>query len=454
MPRRAHRRAGERRPRGPAAASGGDVRGGDRSSDPTVAPSPHGWAARAAGARRARPAPRTEGGARCRRWSSVRPFLVADHPAQTLDAPTAVGTCRGGGDAHDRPDLLVREVGSISQVQRHPLTSRQPVDQRPQGQSVIEMLDDLLGPSEGQPAEQTLDPPGDAMLVHDQAIRDAECPRVDVGDRGAALQLVPQAQVDLLDDVGCLFVGRPESARESPQHAAPALVVVRDALLETDRRFVRRDRGDSPLRDAHVLPTQQAGKTQRRSLALVSRSRHGHTRDKPTYPWPVMTDVRPRSPRLPPRFVIRLAWIGHRAMHRLTGGRRGLWAPTAGKWGTMRLATVGRRTGKERSAILGYYEDGPNLITMAMNGWAEPEPAWWLNLQEQPDVTVELKSGPRAVRGRVAEGAERERLWAMWRTFGGDVDGYATRRPTETAVVVLEPRSTAAPATTEAPRLA
>jgi len=129
----------------------------------------------------------------------------------------------------------------------------------------------------------------------------------------------------------------------------------------------------------------------------------------------------------------------HRAIYRFTGGRRGLWLPKPGKWGTLRLTTIGRHSGKERSAILGYYEDGPNLVTLAMNGWAEPEPAWWLNLQAHPEVTVELADGKRAVRGRAAEGEERSRLWAKWREFGDDVDGYAIRRPGGTAVVVLEP---------------
>jgi deazaflavin-dependent oxidoreductase (nitroreductase family) len=92
----------------------------------------------------------------------------------------------------------------------------------------------------------------------------------------------------------------------------------------------------------------------------------------------------------------------------------------------MRLTTIGRRTGRERSAILGYYEDGPNLVTLAMNGWAEGEPAWWLNLQAHPDASV-------------AEGDERSRLWARWRDVGTDVDAYATRRSSETAVVILAP---------------
>ena len=148
----------------------------------------------------------------------------------------------------------------------------------------------------------------------------------------------------------------------------------------------------------------------------------------------------PRSPRLPPRFVVVSAWVIHRAIHRFTGGRKGLWPPKPNRWGTMRLATVGRRSGKKRSAILGYYEDGPNLVTMAMNGWSEGEPAWWLNLLAHPDATVELADGPRPIRGRAAQGKERERLWARWHEMGDDVDGYATRRPTGTAVVVLEPR--------------
>ncbi len=108
----------------------------------------------------------------------------------------------------------------------------------------------------------------------------------------------------------------------------------------------------------------------------------------------------------------------------------GLWPPKPNRWGTMRLTAVGRRSGKARSVILGYYEDGPNLVTIAMNGWAEAEPAY---------ATVELPGGSRAIRGRAAEGDEHERLWARWREMGDDVDGYATRRPSGTAVVVLSP---------------
>jgi len=58
------------------------------------------------------------------------------------------------------------------------------------------------------------------------------------------------------------------------------------------------------------------------------------------------------SPFLPPRFVIRAAWLIHRAIYRITGGRRGLRPPTE-TFGTLRIHTIGRRTGEQRIAILG-----------------------------------------------------------------------------------------------------
>jgi deazaflavin-dependent oxidoreductase (nitroreductase family) len=157
-----------------------------------------------------------------------------------------------------------------------------------------------------------------------------------------------------------------------------------------------------------------------------------------------VTSEQERTPWLPPRWFIRLAWFAHRTAYRVTGGRRGLSVPTSeGKFGQMRLHTVGRKSGKERIAILGYYEDGPNLVTMAMNGWGDPEPAWWLNLQARPDALIDLKDGVRAVRAHAAEGEERTRLWGLftqWSGWGGNVDAYANRRSGETAVVVFEPR--------------
>jgi len=147
------------------------------------------------------------------------------------------------------------------------------------------------------------------------------------------------------------------------------------------------------------------------------------------------------SPSLLPRWFIRAFWRGQRAVYSATRGRLGLRRATETQWGMMRLRSIGRRSGVERAAILGYFEDGADLVTMAMNGWADPEPAWWLNLQANPDAVVDLPGGRRAVRGRAANRDERPRLWARWREYdGADLDGYAGLRSRETAVVILSPR--------------
>ncbi|MBA4864696.1 nitroreductase family deazaflavin-dependent oxidoreductase [Streptomyces sp. PSKA54] len=142
---------------------------------------------------------------------------------------------------------------------------------------------------------------------------------------------------------------------------------------------------------------------------------------------------RKKTPRLPPRWFIRLAWSVHRGVRRI-----GLWRPRANGWGALRLTTTGRRTGRQRSVVIGYFEDGPNLVSLAMNGWGEGEPAWWLNLQTYPDATVDLVDGRRQVRGHAATGDERVRLWARWREIDTNLDDYAALRSSETAVVVLE----------------
>jgi deazaflavin-dependent oxidoreductase (nitroreductase family) len=144
----------------------------------------------------------------------------------------------------------------------------------------------------------------------------------------------------------------------------------------------------------------------------------------------------PKRPYVPPRWFVVTAWAVHRAIFRLTGGRRGLWRAKAEKWGTMRLHTVGRKSGRARIAILGYQPDGENVVTVAMNGWGEGDPAWWLNLQAQPDATVELKGETRAVHARTAEGEEAARLWQLFPGNGP----YVEARTTKTPLVVLEPR--------------
>ena len=164
---------------------------------------------------------------------------------------------------------------------------------------------------------------------------------------------------------------------------------------------------------------------------------------------PLTGDRRTGTPHATPHWLIRLVGVVHLAGYRLTGGRLGLSRPTPARWGHMCLTTTGRRTGKRRRAMLGYFDDGRNLVALAVNAWADAEPAWWLNLQAHPDAVVELKDGSQAVHARAAEGDERARLWARWRELGersgealiANCDAYAAGMNRQPAVVVLEPAS-------------
>jgi deazaflavin-dependent oxidoreductase (nitroreductase family) len=149
------------------------------------------------------------------------------------------------------------------------------------------------------------------------------------------------------------------------------------------------------------------------------------------------------QPHLPPRWFVIAFWHTHRALLRMTRGRLGLWKPRQNRWGALWLTTVGRRSGRRREVVLGYLEDGQNLVTMAMNGWGAGEPAWWLNLQAEPDATVRTSEGVRQVHAHRAQGVERQRLWAQWAAIDKNLDTYAALRPVETAVVVLEPAGSA-----------
>lgn len=148
-----------------------------------------------------------------------------------------------------------------------------------------------------------------------------------------------------------------------------------------------------------------------------------------------------RTPKLPPTWFKHAFWRGHRALYRLSRGRF-LWTPASKRgWGAVHLTTLGRKSGVERSVIVGYFEDGANVVVLAMNGWDDGHPAWWLNLEARPDAVIRLaRQGPRPVRARLALGDERERLWKRWLTIEPEIDDYARSRSIETPVVIFEPR--------------
>jgi deazaflavin-dependent oxidoreductase (nitroreductase family) len=153
-----------------------------------------------------------------------------------------------------------------------------------------------------------------------------------------------------------------------------------------------------------------------------------------------MNEVDTQPAKLPPAWFKHAFWRVHRTLNRLSGGRF-LWTESSKRgWGAMRLTTIGRTSGRDRTVIIGYLTDGSNLVALAMNGWDEGDPAWWRNLEAHPEAVVQLPHRhPRRMKARRASGDERDRLWQRWAVVDEGLDGYAALRSNDTPVVVFEP---------------
>ena len=103
------------------------------------------------------------------------------------------------------------------------------------------------------------------------------------------------------------------------------------------------------------------------------------------------------------------------------------------------LVTTGRTSGRRRAVPLIYGRDGDHYVVVASRGGAPEHPQWYRNLAADPQV--ELAVGPErfAARARTAEGAERERCWALMTGLWPDYDRYQGRTERQIPLVVLEP---------------
>jgi deazaflavin-dependent oxidoreductase (nitroreductase family) len=128
----------------------------------------------------------------------------------------------------------------------------------------------------------------------------------------------------------------------------------------------------------------------------------------------------------------------HVRVYRETGGERGYY------WrrGTeiLLLTTTGRKSGEPRTRPLIQRADNGNWILVASDGGAPDHPAWFKNLQANPEATIEVRAEEIPVRARVAHGDERERLWKLMNDVWPDYDVYQEKTDREIPVVVLERR--------------
>jgi deazaflavin-dependent oxidoreductase (nitroreductase family) len=138
-------------------------------------------------------------------------------------------------------------------------------------------------------------------------------------------------------------------------------------------------------------------------------------------------------------------WIkDHLARYIATDGADGyLWdASVGGGKGmvpTLLLTTIGRKSGKALTLPLIFGLSGANYVVIASKGGAPAHPAWYLNLQANPEVRVQVKARKFTAHAYTAEGEERAGLWAKMVGVYGPYEQYQTKTNRQIPVVVLKP---------------
>ncbi len=133
-------------------------------------------------------------------------------------------------------------------------------------------------------------------------------------------------------------------------------------------------------------------------------------------------------------------WVAdHTRRYLETGGEEGHeWRPGVP---TLLLTTTGRKSGVKRRTALIYGRDNADYVIVASKGGTPEHPAWYLNLDANPEVEIQVLDSVLPATARTVTGEERERLWALMRQIWPAYDEYQTKTDREIPVVVLTPKA-------------
>lgn len=139
------------------------------------------------------------------------------------------------------------------------------------------------------------------------------------------------------------------------------------------------------------------------------------------------------------------AWL-YRRSHGRVGAR-------VGNQDVLLLTTVGRRSGRRRTTPIQYQRLDGKLVVVAANGGYSRPPAWWLNLQAEPNVRVQLGAETSASRARTAGREERGALWPLLVENNGWLPKVELKAGRELPLVLLEDLASKGQDAVQTPRL-
>jgi deazaflavin-dependent oxidoreductase (nitroreductase family) len=128
----------------------------------------------------------------------------------------------------------------------------------------------------------------------------------------------------------------------------------------------------------------------------------------------------------------------HRVLLGASGGRLG-WRFSG--MPVIELTTTGRRSGLPRTTMLtSPYQEDSTMVVVASRGGDDINPAWFLNLRDDPKVMVKLgPEAPVSMIAKIADSAERARIWPIIAGKHRNYAGYQVKTDREIPVVLLRP---------------
>jgi deazaflavin-dependent oxidoreductase (nitroreductase family) len=143
---------------------------------------------------------------------------------------------------------------------------------------------------------------------------------------------------------------------------------------------------------------------------------------------------------MPSDFQFKTANALHRGLVKISGGRIG-WQ--LAKMPVVELTTIGRKSGLPRSVMLtSPLQEGNATVVVASRGGDPQDPAWLLNLRDNPAVEVAMNGKPKQpMNARVATPEERARMWPKIAADYKNYANYQTKTDREIPLVLIEPLS-------------
>jgi F420H(2)-dependent quinone reductase len=136
------------------------------------------------------------------------------------------------------------------------------------------------------------------------------------------------------------------------------------------------------------------------------------------------------------KFLLKIFMAFHVGMYRLSGGKLG---------GSMRgfkvllLTTTGRKSGKQHTVPLGWFEHPGGYLIVGSNGGRPAYPAWYLNLKSKPQATIQVGSKVMAATSETLAGEARTQAWQKITAAAPMYAQYETKTTRQIPVVFLRP---------------